>query len=32
MEKFMSVLAKVAYGMGYIFGLCFVMVKRLFAL
>ena len=32
MEKFMSVLAKVAYGVGYSVGFCFVMAKRLFAL
>ena len=32
MEKFKSVLAKVAYVVGYAFGLCFVVAKRLFAL
>ena len=32
MKKFQSVLAKVAYVVGYAFGLCFVVAKRLFAL
>ena len=32
MEKFMSVLAKVSYVVGYAFGWCFVVAKRLFAL
>ena len=32
MEKFLSVLAKVAYVVGYAFGWCFVVAKRLFAL
>lgn len=32
MEKFLSVLAKVSYVVGYVFGTFFVMAKRLFAL
>lgn len=32
MEKFMSVLAKVSYVVGYAFGWCFMVAKRLFAL
>jgi hypothetical protein len=32
MEKFKSGLAKVSYAVGYIFGMCFVIAKRLFAL
>lgn len=32
MEKFKSVLAKVSYAIGYIFGMSFVVIKRLFAL
>lgn len=32
MEKFKSGLAKVSYAVGYAFGMCFVIAKRLFAL
>lgn len=32
MEKFMNILAKVSYIVGYTFGMCFVIAKRLFAL
>lgn len=32
MEKFKSVLAKVSYVVGYILGMTFVIIKRLFAL
>lgn len=32
MEKFKSVLAKVSYILGYILGMSFVVLKRLFAL
>ena len=32
MEKFKSVLAKVGYIVGYILGISFVIIKRLFAL
>ena len=32
MEKFLSVLAKVSYVVGYTFGTLFVVAKRLFAL
>jgi hypothetical protein len=32
MEKFLSVLAKVSYAVGYAFGMCFAIAKRLFAL
>lgn len=32
MEKFKSVLAKVGYVVGYAFGMCFIIAKRLFAL
>lgn len=32
MEKFLSVLAKISYVVGYVFGTLFVMTKRLFAL
>lgn len=32
MKKFLSGLAKVSYIVGYAFGMCFIIVKRLFAL
>lgn len=32
MEKFKSGLAKVSYAVGYTFGMCFVIAKRLFVL
>ena len=32
MEKFLSGLAKVSYVVGYAFGMCFVLAKRLFVL
>lgn len=32
MEKFKNVLAKVSYVVGYILGMSFVIIKRLFAL